>query len=800
MKAVVKTQETREGVIFRVYDPDTKKYKFAKINFNNYFFIKTKDYAIHKNEFSNKFNFCIEYTEPHSQFTKIFLSNNFMRYKVKNWWEERANTFEADIKANKRWLLDNPKIKLRNELIPSLFFDIETDDRLPLQKDDRGNVLAGNAKILSFAGVDDKGEKFYFELKEYTDEAEVELLSKIIKLFSNYGVISGWHSEGFDMPYIKQRCDAMSVKYSMTDYINHLDYLLLFKKYDKKSRPSFSLNAISNEVLGESKVDQEKGGGAIYNTWMNDKEQLKKYNIEDANLVYKINLKRSFIEVSMKRADRGHCHVRSTMNNSDSGDYLLMAEYKASGIVMPSKPTKEEVERRKMKGSIGGGHTTCKKPGFFEKIDVFDFKSEYPSVIQTWNISPETYVDSIHNEEDALNFAIDNSYTCTPSDFKLKKYHPCRLYKKEEGVVPRVVRKLVEDRDVIKYTMNEYKDTNPDKYRQQYLEQYAIKTDGNSIYGILAFPYSRYYDFDIADSVTTAASATLKECNKESERKLGIEVIGGDTDSNFVDTKGVDIETVDKFFVELLEKWANKWNTVTNKLVFEYEKSFQPFFFVMKKNYAYIMKGELKIVGMECIKSDSNPMAATMQRQFIEDVLYKRVNTDEWQNTVENLFNKVFNQEMTSAELLLIKALTKMPIEYEGYVKDSKTGQDKIKANGEKQKKAIPAHVKLADRLMKAGKDINPGEKLKYIVIANKPLLVITPEEFEKGESQFQHTNRKKGDYTFYFEGQYDAKYYWLRIIKPLFKVIWAFYGEVPEWGWNITASERKKMLKGRED
>jgi DNA polymerase elongation subunit (family B) len=801
MKTVVKSQETREGIIFRLFNTENNKFSFSKIEFNNYFFIKTKDYETHKDDFRNKFTFCIEKTANVGQFTQIFFSNNFMRNQVKVWWEERADTYEADIKANKRWLLDHPKVPLNNEKIPYLFYDIETDDRLPLQKDERGQVIAGEAKILSFSGVDNKGEKFYYELEhDYSDVEERKLLNKIINLFANYGVISGWNSEGFDMPYIKQRCDALGVSYKILDYVNHLDYLLLFKKYDKKSRPSFSLNAISNEVLNESKVDQDKGNGAIFNTWKNDPKQLEKYNIEDSNLIYKINQKRSFIEVSMKRADRAHCHVRHTMNNSDSGDYLLLLEYKASNIIMPSKPNKEEVERRKKQGSIGGGHTTCKKPGFYERIDVFDFKSEYPSVIQTWNISPETFVESFHNSEDALKIALDNDYTCTPSDFKLGVYHPCRLYKKTEGVIPRVVRMLVEERDKIKYTMKQFQDSDPEKYRQQYLEQYAIKTDGNSIYGILAFPYSRYYNFDIADSVTTAASATLKECNKEAERQLGIEVVGGDTDSNFVNAKGQDIEKIDKFFIELLDKWAKKWNCRVNKLVFEYEKTFEPFFFVMKKNYAYIMDGKLKIVGMECIKSDSNPMAAKVQRLFVEDVLHKSVDTNEWQNTVEKLYNKVFNQELTSAELTLVKALTKMPSEYEGYVISSVTGKPKVKADGTLQKKAIPAHVKLAERLLEKGKDLYPGSKIKFVVIANKPILAITPEEFDLGEGLFTHTNRKKGEYEFVFEGEYDAKYYWLRIIKPLFKVIWAFYGEVPEWGWNITASERKKMLKGKED
>jgi hypothetical protein len=57
-----------------------------------------------------------------------------------------------------------------------------------------------------------------------------------------------------------------------------------------------------------------------------------------------------FIEVSMHRANNARCHVRNTVNNSDSGDYLLLRGYKARGIICPSKPTEKEVELRKAKG------------------------------------------------------------------------------------------------------------------------------------------------------------------------------------------------------------------------------------------------------------------------------------------------------------------------------------------------------------------------------------------------------------------------------------------------------------------
>ena len=103
----------------------------------------------------------------------------------------------------------------------------------------------------------------------------------------------------------------------------------------------------------------------------------------------------------------------------------------------------------------------------------------------------------------------------------------------------------------------------------------------------------------------------------------------------------------------------------------------------------------------------------------------------------------MFNQKLTSAELLLVKALTKMPEDYEGYIIDKKTGEHKIKLDGTTQKKAIPAHVKLASRLLEKGIDLFPGSKIQYIVIKDKPILAISKEEYDKGQGIFKTKSKK---------------------------------------------------------
>ena len=797
METVVKSQETRDGVCFRAYKDN--KYFFANVKFKNYFYVKTEDYDLHKDDFHNKFTFCIEKAEPLGQFTKIILSNNFMRYKTKDFWDTKCQTYEADIKANKRYLLDSNLI-LNNENMPYAFFDIETDDRLPLKKDERGAVVVNaDARILSFSGVNNEGTPVGFLLNSDTDEDERALLTMVINYFSNFGVISGWYSEKFDMPYIKQRCDTLGVNYSILDYINHLDYKELFIKYDKKSRGSYSLNAISNEVLNESKIDQEKGNGKIYEAWQNNAEHLLKYNIEDSNLIYKINAALMFIEVCMKRANNSGCHVRSTMHNSDSGDYLLMREYKKANVIMPSKPTKDQLMERLTEKKISGGFTRCLIPGYHEQVDVWDYKSFYPWTIATFNIDPMTFVERLGMDTKETDYP---DYIVTPSNFNEERQslHPRRLYKKEMGVVPKVCLRLVSTRDEIKYTMKDFKESDPAKYKQMYLEQYALKTDGNSIYGVLSFPPGRYYNWDVGDTVTTCCQTIIKRSYKMLE-EWGCTVIGGDTDSTFVVLNGHDKEEINQKFRDYYKELAKEWNVDKPYIEFEHEKTVSPMLFVKKKNYVYKeSNGEIIIKGLECIKADSNPLAASLQKEFVMAVMNKEVDHDTWDNKVTELNSHVLDQEMTTEELILSKAISKMPSEYEGYVIDKKTQKPKIKADGSIQNKAIPAHVKLAQRLLDKGVDLYPGSKIQFIVIANKPILAISPQEYKVGSGEFLHKHKKKGEYTYEWSGGYDGPYYCLRVIKPLIKVVATYYTTIPQWDWGVTDAVLNKIHKEEDD
>ena len=104
------------------------------------------------------------------------------------------------------------------------------------------------------------------------------------------------------------------------------------------------------------------------------------------------------------------------------------------------------------------------------------------------------------------------------------------------------------------------------------------------------------------------------------------------------------------------------------------------------------------------------------------------------------------------------------------------------------------------DSLLNEYKDIFVGTKIKYIIIKTKPNLALSPEEFEKGEGTFITKVKKKGEIKYEFSGEYDAEYYWLRILKPLLKVLHTYYKHIPKWSFGLTDSQMHKLINTEED
>lgn len=769
--------------------PNTIKFKvrtdsgldYREVPFQNFMYIKTEQYEMHQELLSRVSNLVSEFV-PDGEYTKVYLKNNWLRQKTRATLEENGFTvYEGDVSAFKRYLIQHQQLNLNPWNLQALFYDIETKDDGAFQKDSRGAIIA-TEPILSIYLEDQNGNGKFFknENKEDILAGEKDLLVNIKTFFEQFDIVLAWNGARFDDTYIKQRNDFHKISNGYWDFLNQCDYMEMVDK-NIKGLESKALDSVANRILGRGKLEVggEKGKGAIYKAWLDSFEgdnRLEMYNVEDVKLMIDIEKKLKFLELHKKQSELCHCFIQETMHNTDMLDYALINEFNRRGIIVDSKPNDALVKEHEKLGNIGGAYTFCLQPGFHEELLVFDFKSYYATTISQYNICVTTIGQEEYFKENNIPYCI------VPTDDPDGR--PNRYYRTDKrGIIAEVVHSYIEERDKIKYEMDKYKISEPEKYRQMYLHQYALKTMGNSVYGALAFKFFRFFNWNMGDSITTGCRYLIKRCVQRAE-DLGFIVVQGDTDS-IIFKKGENCQMTPKQLEEnladMFDEYADLVNLgfkfqipdVKNKgqfrpanhfIVFEHEKTYDSMIAIKKKNYASLMVfkdpetgeevKEIDIKGLECKKRDTNPLAKIMQKELVEKILRKELNWSDFLKEIIDLREKTEKMELPIESLIMKKALGKKPEDYGGIMYDKKTGKPKIGADGNVRTSPVPAHVKLAIRMQEEGLDVYQGDSIKFIVKSKVPKInAISLEEFEK-------------------EKTYDKAYYWERITKPIIKVL----------------------------
>jgi DNA polymerase elongation subunit (family B) len=414
--------------------------------------------------------------------------------------------------------------------------------------------------------------------------------------------------------------------------------------------------------------------------------------------------------------------------------------------------------------SVAGGYTFNFTTGVYDDVEVFDWSSLYPSVIVTYNISPETIITKEFAEKHNI------PYITIPSDFHTADgilYEEKYFRKDIEGILPKLLKEVLRMRYEKKYEKFKYKESNPQLYNKMKAEEVALKIVANSSYGFFGFKSSRMYNPIIANAITQCSRYLTKQMIEISE-KNGFKVLAGDTDSIFIINQSEhNIDFLENKFKERVIEIVNETNAMSSEyLVFEHEKTFERLCYIKKKNYATLTierdkegkvvgEPQISITGLECKKKDTSPLGKEWQYKLVVDCyLLNKITIDDYIQQLRDFKEEFKKGNVDTKYLVMAKTLTKHPKEYEGFVIDSKTGEPKVKKDGTYQKKSIPAHVKLAERMMEEGYDINVGDLIRYVVKKSKPRIeAITLEEYKE-------TNNLA------------KEYYWEKCIKPVLKVL----------------------------
>lgn len=761
--------------IYLYYREEDKKKIKTISDFDWYFCILEKDWLRFK-EIAKKYDI-VKKAKKYKEYIKVYCTKNysFMKFSEEL---EKANiqTFEKDLTLTKRYIVDNDVEFAENMKI--LYFDIETDDS-------NFGIEVGRDQILSWAAIDNDNKLYY-----YSSKNEKELLLKLINLFNNYDLISGWNSYNFDLPYIKIRMEKNNVVVSDT-YWKRLIHIDLMQRYIKLfanimsilGLKNFSLEEVGQVFVKRGKVKREE---KIKELFDNNPEKLKEYNTGDVKLLKDIDNNTKTLPMMIKEA----AMTRTLMNNFFVGElldtYILRFHHKEN-IYLQSRPSFNEVIRREDIHIIGG---FVKEPevGYYEDVKVFDFKSLYPSIIINWNIGEESLIKEVSSiaEKHYNLFLNDRKIEDIPFeelyDFLIKEktlldpvdryYQSCfnQFFRKDKvSIVSKLVEELLVQREFYKKEMLKYEEGTTE-FANARATQEVVKELANSMFGITADKNARYFNPYICQSITLTGQF-LNRFSTSIFEELGYRVIYGDTDSVFVVIKE-NLSEVEKKINLLLNKRIKEMfrtEKPDNFFQLRFDKSYKKFILMDKKKYVGFIDssegkktGFIHTRGLEIIKKDTIEFTRRKMYELI-NLIFKDKDLEEVIMWLINLKEFVKTQEIPKEDLAISKKLAKPITDY----------------------KSRPIYVKIAEKLLKSKKilDIKKNGKYTYGAI----IRYIVEDEKEKEACTIED-----------FSGKWDRDFYWeTPIYAPIYRILKIVF---PEQDWDqyseVKNKRRIKKLK----
>ncbi|MDO8863864.1 DNA polymerase II [Haliea sp. E1-2-M8] len=380
---------------------------------------------------------------------------------------------------------------------------------------------------------------------------------------------------------------------------------------------SFSLEAVSRELLGEGKLlHGSDRGEEIGRLFREDKPRLAAYNLRDCELVSRIFAETRLLDFALARSVMTGLNPDRLGGSVASFDNLYLPRLHRAGFVAPNASADHS-------GSPGG-FVLDSQPGLYDHVLVLDFKSLYPSIIRTFAIDPLGLALALHG---------DLAEGATVPGFAGASFA------RSGHILPALITSLWQQRDVAKAAADAP------------LSQ-AIKIIMNSFYGVLGSPGCRFFDARLASSITRRGHEILLRTRERIEAS-GHRVIYGDTDSVFVWIAEAGSDAEAEQAGRILQAELNSWWQehlqrefgLVSALELEFETHYRRFLMPTirgsekgsKKRYAGLVgSGEaqrLVFKGLESVRSDWTRLA----RDFQEE-LYRRIFLDEpWDDYVRQV-------------------------------------------------------------------------------------------------------------------------------------------------------------------
>ncbi|CAD5243491.1 DNA polymerase domain-containing protein [Thermococcus camini] len=387
-----------------------------------------------------------------------------------------VDIYEYDIPFAKRYLIDKNLVPMEgDEELKMMSFDIETLYH-------EGEEFAeGPILMISYA---DENEARVITWKKidlpYVDvvSTEKEMIKRFLKVVKEKDpdVLITYNGDNFDFAYLKKRSEKLGIKFvlgrdgsepkiqRMGDrFAVEVKGRIHFDLYPVIRRtinlPTYTLEAVYEAVFGKPK--EKVYAEEIARAWETGEglERVARYSMEDAKVTFELGREFFPMEAQLSRLIGQSLWDVSRSSTGNLVEWFLLRKAYERNELAPNKPSERELARRR--GGYAGGYVKEPERGLWGNIVYLDFRSLYPSIIITHNVSPDT-----------LNHEGCKEYDVAPEvGHKFCKDFP--------GFIPSLLGSLLDERQKIKRKMKATIDPIEKKlldYRQR-----AIKILANSL-------------------------------------------------------------------------------------------------------------------------------------------------------------------------------------------------------------------------------------------------------------------------------------------------------------------------------
>lgn len=538
-------------------------------------------------------------------------------------------------------------------------------------------------------------------------------------------IVTGYNINGFDVPYLMNRAKALglfeeastfsdlsrlkgkvcypaattfkSKAYgTQKSFLMHMPGRITFDLYqwmkrEKKLR-SYSLNAVSEEFIGDKKEDVHYT--MIYPLFMGtdaDRARIYKYCFKDTALPLRILKKLLIFVNSVEMCRTVGVPMRWLLERGQQAKTIsiLLRFAGPAGFCIPTKPPK----RQPYKGAL----VRDPKIGYYRvPIVVLDFVSLYPSIMQAYNLCYSTFFWLKDAEKLGLRYPED--YTIPPGAEGSHGFVKPHI---RMGLLPAILENILTRRRLAKGDMGAAKRAG-NTVLAEIMDgrQLALKITANSVYGFTSA--DRLPLTYIAAAVTAFGRDLITFTEAEIKREFNADVIYGDTDSVMINFGDVTMERA----MELGKAASNFMRPkYTKPLDCAWEKCYYPFLLIEKKRYAGLFwtkpdapdKSDYK--GIEVVRRDWTLFCTEVLTQGLSCLLNDK-NIQGVIECVHKACEDMLLNRVDISKLILSKGYTKPMEEYE--------------ANGTQ----VPVHIQVVKNAQKRDAASAPvvGDRVSYVI------------------------------------------------------------------------------------